>query len=162
MKCQLVLVALVFVLSACCTKKECICDDQILRLKMSKSFDIYNHGFSLIITKKEDYSVLIDSLNLKVGPACNGCDIDYYEVHLSKAVIGNRELKDFSYIIKDNFYQLNDTINRIDYEYFKNTFECNSCFLGSDNKTCDDYKDYSITYNGKKYEDRDPEEILIK
>lgn len=161
MKLKLAFIVAIFSLTACCTKKECVCDDQILRLKMSKSYDIYNHSFTLLITDKENYSVIIDSLPLNVGPACNGCTIDYHEVYLSKAGVGNRELKDFSYIIKDDFYQLNDTINRIDYEYYKNTFECNSCFLGSDNKTCDDYKDYSITFNRKKYEGREQVEILI-
>lgn len=150
-----------FAIAACCTKKGCLCDnDELLLLQLDTGYNVQEHPFSLIITEKENYAARIDSVKLPVSAPCNSCTFRYYDIDIRTYTIGKLEWKNYSYIIKNDFYQIADTINNVTYEYVHSTSKCNSCLFGSDNITCRYFSNYLITINGKQYEGQHPDIVI--
>lgn len=141
-------------MAGCCTKKGCDCSS----LKIPVKIDSLYKTVTVIVTERDDYSKILDSTNSCISTSSSQYGLATFYLSNEMFNKANLGLNRYSYIIKNNFHRIADTINTIDFEEYSYSFVCNYCPLtGDDIKACTGYKNLFIIFNSQKVS-----EIIIK
>lgn len=148
MKTILFFISISILITGCCTKMECYCDDEFEISFFKEQYLVDNFvDFQLIITEKNNLDSIIDSTILYY---------DYHNPNIAKfySIGYNRERKDYSYLIINRDFNIADTIDYIKYDYDEYLEECNECFPNfyKDLFVCKRLKNFKISINGKLYD----------
>lgn len=146
--------------SCICRKDKCLCD-QPLAFTFSISSETTPY-FDLIVTKKNNYSEIIDTIPL-ADLTCYKCPTLKFKISnavLNKKRAGYIEMNDHSYILKHQFLNIADTITSIKYKYSNVTVSCDACTRRI--IRCQIPVLQSISVNGKWHKGMDPELVLGK
>jgi hypothetical protein len=153
-------IVFLLLLGACCYKRGCVCPENTLSINIDSALAGAD-DFYLMVYQKGTTTHPIDSLSLPVAYPCTGCPKDHRLV-LNYALAGNREMKNYAYILKNQTQTVADTINAIYYDYYSNTYTCNKCITGDDIQTCNVPINFSVTFNMKTYQGNHPDSLVIR
>lgn len=144
---------LAIVVSGCCTKKYCPCEEPEILLELktdqtSASFsDAEIDAFELILTD-EQFS-RVDSakawFNLQNEDRVLRLTEEYFGAH--------RALLRSAFILKNNLLGSSDTISSVHYDSLAFSMECNECMFKQDEYTCYQFTNKSVIHNNKLLSD---------